>query len=108
MSLSLRKMSGISMEICCCLPKPCLLLTCHNVASAFFRRLGRVEVIPPGNGSTGLLGREELPCSKGTGLNLAGPALAKPQGHRGTRSLRGMWLILSTLGAQHGPGKGSS
>lgn len=42
MSPSLRKMSGISMEIDCCLPKPHLLLTCHNVASAFFRRLERV------------------------------------------------------------------
>lgn len=48
MSLSLQKMSGILMEIYCCLPKPYLLLTCHNVASAFFRRLESVEVIPLG------------------------------------------------------------
>lgn len=54
MSLSLRKMSGILMEIYCCLPKPYLLLTCHNVASAFFGRLESVEVIPLGDGSTGL------------------------------------------------------
>lgn len=102
MSLSLRKMSGISMEIYCCLPKPYLLLTCHNVASAFFRRLERVEVDPTGEWLYRALGREELPCSpakkKGTGLIVAGLALAKPQGQRGTLSSRGMWFILSTLG----------
>lgn len=80
-ALSLRKMSGILMEIYCCLPKPYLLLTCHNVASAFFRLLESVKLISPGNGSTGLCeGRSYRACQwkRNTGLNPAGPALAKP------------------------------
>lgn len=70
------------------------------------RRLERVEVIPPGNGSTGLWEGRSYSAhqpKKGTGLNPAGPALAKPQGHQKTLRSRGMWLILSTLGVQHGP-----
>lgn len=54
MSLSLRKMSGISVEIYCCLLKLYLLLTCHNVASAFLQASGECGSDPTGNGSTGL------------------------------------------------------
>lgn len=63
MSLSLWKMSGISMEIYCCLPKPCLLLSCHNVASAFFKASGEGGTDPTGEWLYRALGREELPCS---------------------------------------------
>lgn len=61
----------------------------------FFRRLVSVEVIPPGDGSTGL---GEGRSQKGTGLNPAGPALAKTQGHWGTLGWRGMWLVLPHRG----------
>lgn len=111
MSLSLRKMSGILMEIYCCLPKPYLLLTCHNVASAFFGRLESVEVIPLGDGSTGLWEGRSYPArqpKRNPGLNPAGPALAKPRGHRGTLGLRGTWLVLPALGVRHGPGAASA
>lgn len=111
MSLSLRKMSGILMEIYCCLPKPYLLLTCHNVASAFFGRLESVEVIPPGTALRGFGkgGAIPLVSQKGTpGLNPAGPALAKPRGHQGTLGLRGTWLVLPALGVRHGPGAASA
>lgn len=111
MSLSLRKMSGILMEIYCCLPKPYLLLTCHNVASAFFGRLESVEVIPPGDGSTGLWEGRSYPArqpKRNPGLNPTGPALAKLCGHRGTLGLRGTWLVLPALGARHGPGAASA
>lgn len=43
-------------------------------------------MIPPGNGSTGLWEGRSYPAlqpKKGTGLNPAGPALAKPHGHWG-------------------------
>lgn len=111
MSLSLRKMSGISMEIYCCLPKPHLLLTCHNVASAFFRRLERVEVIPPGNGSTGLWEGRSYPAHqpKRNWAKSSRPCSGKTPGTRGTLGWRGMRLILSTLGfgtASARPGEG--
>lgn len=91
MSLSLRKMSGISMEIYCCLPKPHLLLTCHNVASAFFRRLERVEVIPPGNGSTGLWEGRSYPAHqpKRNWARSSRPCSGKTPGTLGTLGWRG-------------------
>lgn len=101
MALSLRKMSGILMEIYCCLPKPYLLLTCHNVASAFFRLLESVKLIPLGNGSTGLWeGRSYHACQwkRNTGLNPAGnPALATPPPKaKGSLGSSEMWLVLPT------------
>lgn len=105
MSLSLRKMSGISMEIYCCLPKPHLLLTCHNVASAFFRRLERVEVIPPGNGSTGLWEGRSYPARqpKRNWAKSSRPCSGKTPRTLGTLGSRGMRLILSTLGLGTAP-----
>lgn len=53
------KVSGISMEIYCCLPKPeILLLTCHNVASAFLQTSG--ETGPSGERLYRALWREKL------------------------------------------------
>lgn len=58
-SLSLQKMSGILMEIYCCLPKPYLLLTCHNVASAFLQASGECGSDPTGGWLYRAWGREE-------------------------------------------------
>lgn len=96
MALSLRKISGILMEIYCCLPKPYLLLTCHNVASAFFRLLESVKLIPLGNGSTGPCeGRSYHACQwkRNTGLNPTGPALANSH-----RSPEEPWLEWDAAG----------
>lgn len=64
-----------------------------------------------GAGATGLWEGRSYPArqpKRNTGLNPAGPALGKPRGHRGTLGLRGMWLVLPTLGLRHGPGTSSA
>lgn len=100
-ALSLRKMSGISTEIYCCLPKPYLLLTCHNVASAFFRLLESVKPTPQGNGSAGLceVGRYGSSMGRSAGpkpaallrqspcRNPGEPRLARPEQH----AVRTVW-----------------
>lgn len=91
-ALSLGNTAGISVGIYCCLPKPYLRLTCHNVASAFFGLLESVRPIPLGNGCTGLCeGRSYHACQweRNTGLSPAGPALANPHRRQGESWLEG-------------------
>lgn len=73
------------MEIYCCLRKPYLLLTCHNVASAFFRLLESVKWSPQGTALQGFVKLEDtrLLSGKEHGLSTAAlpwhsPALAQP------------------------------
>lgn len=73
------------MEIYCCLRKPYLLLTCHNVASAFFRLLESVKWSPQGTALQGFVKLEDTRFLSGKehGLSTAAlpwhsPALAQP------------------------------
>lgn len=67
------------MEIYCCLRKPYLLLTCHNVASAFFRLLESAKWSPQGMALQGFVRLEDkAPHWKGTWAKCSSPAPAQP------------------------------
>lgn len=112
MSLSLQKMSGILDGDLLLSPEAIFASNMPQCCFCFLQASGECGSDPTGGaGATGLWEGRSYPArqpKRNTGLNPAGPALGKPRGHRGTLGLRGMWLVLPTLGLRHGPGTSSA
>jgi len=99
---SLHNTSGISTEIYCCLPKPYLLLTCHNVASAFFRLLEGAKPSPTGERLYGTLWREKLSRLSTRMERRAEPGAAPPRPRAATaRARHGSFHPRGTTQTQH-------